>query len=210
VGILATDAVVTGGTASYSAGEQKVGLLYKRSLGTVVRARIVLQLNDNDFAGRPPLEVVLRTTLNGATHDLVILVLHMKAFSDPESWQRRVNASAALKEYLDTTWPAQRVLVVGDWNDDLDTSITARSPSPYANFVADVSRYTFPTIALSVARIRTTVGFSEAVDHHLASNELAALYVPGSARAVALDQAIPNYGQVTSDHYPVVSSYAWR
>lgn len=209
-GILGSDATVTGGPASYSPGEQKVALLYKRSLGTLVRARIVLQLNDNDFAGRPPLEVVLRTTLNGATQDLVILVLHMKAFSDVESWQRRANASAALKEYLDATWPSHRVLVIGDWNDDVDTSITTQRPSPYANFVADVSRWAFPTLALSVARIRSTIGFPDPVDHHLVSNELAPLFVAGSARAIALDQAIASYGQVTSDHYPVVSSYAWR
>ena len=206
-GILASDGIVAGGAASYTAGEQKVAILYKPGVATLMGARIVLASDANDFAGRPPLEATFRVTVNGTARDLVVLVVHMKAFADAESWQRRVNAAAALKAYLDQQYPTQQVVVIGDFNDDVDTSISSGRPSPYSPFVGDVDRYAFPTAALSLSRLPTTVGFADAVDHHLASNELMATYVSGSARAVRLDQHITNYANITSDHYPVVSAY---
>ena len=172
----------------------------------------MLASNDVSFAGRPPLEVTLRVTLDGVTQNIVVLVIHMKAFTDAESWQRRVDASVALKAYLDATYPTQRVIVVGDWNDDLDVSIAPGKRSPYENFVTDPLRYAFPTQELSVSRIPTTVGFADAIDHHLVSNELAALVQAGSVRVVRLDKVITGYDQITSDHYhyPVVVSYRMR
>jgi endonuclease/exonuclease/phosphatase family metal-dependent hydrolase len=206
-GVLASDGIVAGGAASYTAGEQKVALLYKPSVATLVRAQVVLSDASNDFAGRPPLEVTFRVTLNGASREVVVLVVHMKAFADVESWQRRVNAATALKGYLDQAYPTQQVMVIGDFNDDVDISISGGRASPYAPFVADGARYAFPTAALSQARLPTTVGFTDAVDHHLVTNELLATYVANSARAVRLDQYISGYATVTSDHYPVVTSY---
>jgi endonuclease/exonuclease/phosphatase family metal-dependent hydrolase len=206
-GILANDASVTNGSTFYSASEQKVGLLFRSSIASVVSSKIILTGNDSDFAGRPPLEVKLHVTLNGGSEDIVFIVLHMKAFNDVASWQRRQNASIALKNYIDATWPTQKVVVLGDWNDDVDTSITAGEPSPYANFVSDAARYTYPTKALSDAGIASTVSFSDMIDHHLDSNEMYASYVAGSAKVFRADSYIASYGTTTTDHYPVITRY---
>jgi len=206
-GILASDASVTSGSTYYSASEQKVGLLFKTSLATVLSSKIILTANDSDFAGRPPLEVKLRITLNGSTEDVVFIVLHMKAFNDVTSWQRRQNASVALKSYIDTTYPTQKVIVVGDWNDDVDTSITSGQPSPYANFVSDAADYTFPTQALSNAGVASTVSFTDMIDHHLDTNDLYGSYVAASAQVFRADSYIASYGTTTSDHYPVITRY---
>jgi len=208
-GILANDASVTSGSTYYSASEQKVGLLYKTALATVLSAKIILTANDNDFAGRPPLEVKLRITLNGTTEDVVFIVLHMKAFDDVASWQRRQNAAVALKSYLDATYPTQKVVVMGDWNDDVDTSITPGEPSPYQTFVSDAARYTFPTKTLSDAGVASTVSYPDMIDHHLDSNEMYATYVAGSVQVYRVDSYISSYGTTTSDHYPVLSRYNW-
>ncbi len=208
-GFLASESVVTGGSASYSASEQKVGILYRSSVATLLGAKIILAGSDADFAGRPPLEVTLRVTLNGATEDVVVIVLHMKAFNDATSWQRRQNAATALKSYLDATYPTQKVFVVGDWNDDVDTSITAGKPSPYAAFVADAARYSFVTKALTDQGISSTTGYPDLIDHHLATNEAAAAYVPGSVEAYRVDAFIPSYDATTSDHFPVLSRYTF-
>lgn len=207
-GVLANDASVTNGSTYYSAGEQKVGLLYKTSLASVLSSKIILTANDSDFAGRPPLEVKLRITLNGVTQDVVFIVLHMKAFDDVTSWQRRQNAAVALKSYLDTTYPTQKVVVLGDWNDDVDTSITSGQVSPYANFVGDAADYTFPTKALSDAGVASTVSFSDMIDHHLNTNDMYATYVAGSAKVFRADSYITSYGTTTSDHYPVITRYS--
>jgi endonuclease/exonuclease/phosphatase family metal-dependent hydrolase len=208
-GFLAGESTVTNGSAYYGATEQKVGILYRSSVATLLGAKVILTTNDADFAGRPPLEVKLRVTLNGVTEDVVVIVLHMKAFDDAPSWQKRQNASAALKTYLDATYPTQKVIVVGDWNDDVDTSITSGSASPYQNFVADAADYAFPTRALSLAGVSSTTSYADMIDHHLDSNELFATLVPGSTEVYRVDSFIASYDATTSDHFPVLSRYTW-
>lgn len=207
VGLLASAPTVTGGAVAYSAGEQKLAILYNPRVATLLGARVVLANVAADFAGRPPLELSFRVTTGSATREIVVLVVHMKALTDVDSWQRRVNASEALKLYLDQTYPTQRVIVIGDFNDDLDASISAGRLTPYANFISDVPRYAFPTALLSLTRVATTVGFADAVDHHLATNEMMQDYVAASAHVVRLDRYITGYGTITSNHYPVVTSY---
>lgn len=208
-GFLASESVVTNGAAYYGSTEQKVGILYRSSMATLLGAKVILTANDSDFAGRPPLEVRLRVTLNGATEDVVVIVLHMKAFNDATSWQKRVNASNALKAYLDATWPTQKVIVVGDWNDDVDTSITAGKATPFANFVNDAADYAFPTRALSLAGISSTTSYPDLIDHHLATNELYGTLVPASAQVYRVDSYIASYDATTSDHFPVLSRYTF-
>jgi endonuclease/exonuclease/phosphatase family metal-dependent hydrolase len=211
-GFLANEPNVVNGPEHYSGydnTEQKVGILYKRELATVLDARVILTDADHDFAGRPPLQVTLRVTLNGLTDDLVIIVLHAKCCSDGESWQRRANAAIALKAYLDATFPTQKVWVIGDFNDDLDASIAPAHASPYANLVADPARYEFPTQALSLAGAASTVNFPTTIDHHLNTDESHALYIADSAAVYRVDRYIPDYGRTTSDHYPVLTRYRW-
>lgn len=206
--LVANDPSVTGGSAFYGAAEQKVGLVYRTTEVQVLSARVILTERDSDFAGRPPLEARLRVSPGGApAQELVLIVLHMKAFADASSYQRRVAAGAALKAYLDATYPTQAVAVVGDFNDDVDTSITAGQPSPYKAFVDDAARYTFPTLALSQAGLSSTASYPDVIDHHLVTNELAARLVPNSVEALRLEASIANYADSTSDHYPVLSSY---
>jgi len=211
-GLLANEPAVIDGPAYYSDfgnAEQKVGLLYKSSLATVLDARLILTAYNYAFGGRPPMQVTLRVTLNGATEDIVVIVQHPKCCTDLESWQRRVDASTALKAYLDATFQTQKVWVIGDFNDDLDTSITAGHASPYASFVSDLDHYRFPTQALTLAGTGTTVHYASTIDHHLNTNEANALYITDSVTAYRVDQYIGGYGDTTSDHYPVLSRYAW-
>lgn len=208
-GFLAGESIVTSGSTYYGATEQKVGILYKSSVATLVSAKIILTAYDTDFAGRPPLEVKLNVTLNGTTEQVVVIVLHAKAFNDLSSWQRRLNASNALKSYLDATYPTQKVIVVGDWNDDVDTSITAGQASPYQNFVDDAADYAFPTRALSLAGVSSTTSYSDMIDHHLNTNELYATLVPSSAEVYRVDSYVSSYDASTSDHFPVLSRYTF-
>ena len=211
-GFIAKEPNVVNGAAFYSDfnnTEQNVGILYKTSIATVTDARVILTANDFDFAGRPPMQVTLRVTLNGATENIVVIVLHAKCCSDSDSWTRRRNAANALKSYLDANFPTQKVWVIGDFNDDVDTSITPQHASPYANFVNDTASYRFPTKALSDAGIASTVSFPDTIDHHLNSNEANGAYVAGSVEAFRVDSFIPNYGSTTSDHFPVLSRYTF-
>ncbi len=209
-GFVANSPIVVDGPAYYSDfsnTEQKVGILYKSSIATLLGAKIILKANDYDFGGRPPMEVSLRVTLNGVTQDIIVIVLHMKCCTDQTSYQRRVNASNALKAYLDATYPTQKVWVIGDWNDDVDTSIMTGSASPFKNFVDATTTYRFPTKALSDAGVTSTVNYTDMIDHHLFTNEVDPTYVAGSAEVYRVDQYIASYGTTTTDHYPVLSRY---
>ncbi|WP_062437951.1 lamin tail domain-containing protein [Herbidospora daliensis] len=209
-GVLANDSRVTNGAQYYSDfsnAEQKVALVWRAGMATLVSAKVILTSQNSNFAGRPPVEFTLRGTFDGVTRDLVFIVLHAKAGSDQSAWNLRSPASQALKSYIDSTHPTQNVFVIGDWNDDVDTSITSGKASPYANFVSDTARYTFPTRALSLAGVSSTAGYPDFIDHQLITNEVQAKYVAGSAKAFQPQAYIPNYASTTSDHYPVFARY---
>ncbi|MFB7280496.1 lamin tail domain-containing protein [Streptomyces hydrogenans] len=209
-GVVANDPVVTNGAQYYSDfgdTEQKVALVWRSSMATLVSAKVILTGQNSNFAGRPPVEFTLRGTFDGVTRDLVFIVLHAKAGSTQDAWNLRNPASQALKSYLDTTHPTRNVFVLGDWNDDVDTSITSGKASPYANFVNDAARYTFPTRALSLAGVVSTTSYPDFIDHQLVTDEVQAKYVAGSATAFQPQPYVPNYAATTSDHYPVLARY---
>lgn len=207
-GLLVTDPRVENGAAWYRPGEQKVALVFKRRF-TVESARVVLTEASTAFAGRPPMEVRLRFEEGGRPRTLVLVVAHFKAMANHDGWTRRTEAARALKGWLDTTWPSRWVLVVGDFNDDLDASTYWGRPSPFTTLVEDPS-YRFTTDALTAAQRSTTVRFSATIDHHLATDELAARFLEGSAQVLRVDAFISRFGETTSDHFPVLTRYALR
>lgn len=208
-GLLVTDPRVEGGATWYSPNEQKVALLFK-SRFTVTAARVVDTDDAWAFGGRPPLEVQLSFTENGAARTLVVLVAHWKAMANADGYARRTKASASLKAYLDATWSTRWALVVGDFNDDLDQSTFHAQPSPFANFVVDAAHWRFTTDALTAAQQPTTTAFPNTIDHHLATHRLALRFEEGSAKVLHPDATIASYGSTTSDHFPVLTRYDLR
>jgi len=208
-GLLASDSIVTQGSSYYSTSEQKVGILYKTSVATVQSAKLILTNQDYNFAGRPPLEVKLTATINGSTVSLVLIVLHAKATADSASYTRRKLGAEALKAYLDSTYPTERVIVAGDFNDDLDVSINGGGlASPYKGLVDDTADYLFPTKAFTDAGLGTTASSSTAIDHQMITSELVPSYVAGSAEVYKVSAYISSYSSTTSDHYPTLTRYS--
>lgn len=206
--ILATDPVVEGGAAAYSSSdEQKPALVYKTSAFTPRAAKVVLSADSWSFAGRPPLEVAGTAHVNGADVDLAVIVVHLKAGFSVDDRARREASSAKLLSHLAQEHADGHVLVVGDWNDDLDVSLARGLATPFADLLAD-ARFVFPTKALTDAHRPTTLFHQEAIDHHLADAALAQWLVPGSAKALRADALVASYRETTSDHFPVLSRYA--
>ncbi|TSC27385.1 putative Ig domain-containing protein [Corallococcus sp. Z5C101001] len=210
-GFLANNSTyVLSGTSMYSAGEQKPGILYDSTL-TYRSAQIILTAQAADFGGRPPLRVDFTTRIHGEDAPLVVIVVHMKAFEDLTSYGQRQRSAVALKGYLDQWLPEARVLVIGDWNDDLDHSISVQNgvalATPYANFLDDPTHYTFLTRVLTDANIRTTTEYNDVIDHTLVTDEVAVEAVPGTVQVLRPDATIPDYAHTVSDHYPVLTRY---
>ena len=208
-GLLVTDPSVAQGQRFYWSGEQKVALVYHRRF-TVEAARVVLTDAQASFAGRPPLEVKLRFEEDGRPRTLVVVVAHFKAMANLDGYTRRSEAALAMKRWLDAEYPTRWVLVVGDFNDDVDVSTYRRSATPFAPFLADAAGYRFTTDALTRASISTTLTYSSTIDHHLATNELAERFLEGSAKVVEVTAVIPDAKATTSDHLPVLTRYDLR
>ncbi|HEY5934169.1 MAG TPA: lamin tail domain-containing protein [Kofleriaceae bacterium] len=206
-GFLANDPSVTSGSSFYSVREQKVGILFKSDVIEVQSARLVATAESYQFGGRPPLEVELTATIGETSMSFVLIVLHAKAMGDSASYTRRLRGSIALAEFLDGTRATDRVVIAGDFNDDVDTSIRSGQPSPYQNFVDDAAAYVFPTKVLSDTGQRTTIHGSQAIDHHLITNELVPFHIAGSAAVYRVDEFVPSYGDTTSDHFPTLTRY---
>lgn len=207
-GLVVTDPSVAQGRDFYWAKEQKVALVYHRRF-TVESARVVLTEAQTSFGGRPPLEVKLRFEEAGHARTLVVLVAHFKAMANLDGYTRRTEAAVALKRFLDTEYPTRWVLVVGDFNDDLDVSTYRRSATPFAPFLSDAG-YRFTTDALTKGNVSTTLTFSSTIDHHLATNELADRFLEGSAKVVNVPALLPDAKTTTSDHLPVLTRYDLR
>lgn len=209
-GILANDPLVQSDSAYYDDfgnNEQKVGLIYKSDMISISSAQVILTDYDYEFAGRPPVEVQLTATIAGHSKNLVVVLLHAKCCTNDESYDRKKAGAEALKSYLDQTWPDADLMVLGDFNDDVDTSISSGRASTYQNFVDDSQNYAFPTKELSDSGISSTVSYPDVIDHHLTSNELFGFYVENSATSFPADDYVTNYATTTSDHYPVLSRY---
>ncbi len=203
-GLLVNDTSVVGGTGSYTGGEIKVGLIFKSSAVEVMGARVILAELDYEFAGRPPLEVRVRLNHADVSREAVIIVLHAKANQDATSWERRAAAGEGLKAHLESTLADDIVLVPGDWNDDMDESITSGRDTPYRPLVDAGPDWVFPTAELSTTGETSILGYDDVIDHILASDEIMAWYETGSALVYRVDEHIPDYEDTTSDHLPVL------
>ncbi|NIS38216.1 hypothetical protein GWN91_03375, partial [Candidatus Saccharibacteria bacterium] len=69
----------------------KTGIIYKKSIVDVL-ADTHLFVGDNDFAGRPPYVLSVKAEKNNQIFDFNLIVLHLKAFDDPDSRARRQRA----------------------------------------------------------------------------------------------------------------------
>lgn len=208
-GVLANDPRVENGPEfynDYGGTEQKVGVLYRTALLELLGARVVLTDYDYEFAGRPPLEVRFRMV--GSGDELRVLVLHAKAGAEEADRIRREAGAVALKALIDDQYPDERVLVIGDFNDDLDRSIVSGAASPYSVFRMDEASYALPTLALSEAGSTSMVRYSDPIDHHILTDELAESYVPSSAQVIRVDEWVAGYGDSTSDHFPTLTRYS--
>lgn len=211
-GLLANDPSVADGASYYedfNGTELKVGIVYDPTVVEVLAARVVLTELDFEFAGRPPLELRLRVSLGEASREVVLLVLHAKAGADGVSWERRAAAAKGLRSHLDSTWPDVPVFVVGDWNDDIDTSIVPGRESPYEPLVSSAPLWVFPTSSLTAAGQTSIIGYDDVIDHILASDEGMAWYEEDSAVVYRVDDIIPRYEATTSDHLPVLARFRW-
>ena len=201
--------------SSSSTFDQKLAFVYDRDVVQVVRTQTILSSYDYEFAGRLPFEMQARVTAGGETRTIYVINVHAKASTDAESYERRVAAAAALKDYIDDRAArGDEVVLLGDYNDYLLRSTRAGQTSPYRAFVEDAG-YVAATRPLEEAGVPTyctnascTSGSTR--DHLLFTAGLADVYVTDSGdRYAELLTSVPNYPTSTSDHLPVLAQFSF-
>lgn len=203
------------GTWTNGSGSIGYGFIYRTDVVNFLQATPILIDFSFEFASRPPLLLRADITLPDTTVANVRFIdVHAKCCGDQSSYNRRVGASAALKNYVDNFLAIDApVIVMGDLNDELRNSIFNGATSPYQNFRDDEDDYTFATYTLDLANVATfcsnqSCTSGSTLDHILVTRPLATSFVAGSARRYdALLEAIPSYVNTTSDHLPVYAQF---
>lgn len=217
----------SGGTSCASA--QKMALVYKNSVVSNVTARPLLITSptavSNWSSGRMPYLVNADVTKNCETKNINFIVIHAKANTGKigdqiESYHRRKEGLIELKDTLDTHFADANIIILGDFNDDLDRTIApttgADTVSSYQTMVADSTdgiHYTSVTLPLSKFGASSTTSFPEMIDHVIVSNELEESYLDLSASVyndIEEVADVPDYASTTSDHYPILTRYAFN
>jgi len=158
-------------------------------------------------SGRLPYMLVVNATINGVTKKLNIVDIHARANSGSDSQNRydmRKYDVEVLKDSLDTYYSDANVILLGDYNDDVDETVAdiTSTISSYVEYVNDSGNYFIPTAILSEGGYRSYVFNNDVIDHIAVSNELQADVVDGSAR-VGYEFYDTDYAYTASDHMPV-------
>lgn len=212
-------------TPSPLADAQKLAFVYKTSLFTNVSTTALLSVGintapdvsttsyNNWASGRFPYMLTADVTLDGVTKTMRFIMIHAKANTSPTltSYNRRKAGADELHALLNSTYANDNIIILGDYNDDLDSTITdGINPriSSWVTFVNDNTNFAKLTLPLSLAGKKSTVSYNDVIDHVMTSNELNANYMSGTASILTdVTSLVTNYASTTSDHYPVFTRY---
>ena len=203
-----------GFTADHITYNQKTAFVYNtQTIEPVAMGAIKEFQDDNDWAGRLPLYFRFNYTYpeQSITIPVYAIVIHGKCCPDQDAYQRRKRAAQSLYNYLTRNEPETNIILLGDYNDDVDESIHEGAETPYAPFVNDTNNFTVVTQSLSQQGVSSTLGFDDMIDHITVSNEMAGYYQLNSVKVFTeVAQFIESYGSTTSDHYPVIATFDLR
>lgn len=188
-------------------------LAYLYDIRTVtVNAQYTIFNNDSNPFPRPP--YVLEIT--HGNKDYVLINNHFKALGDnfidesnsyDEEVRRRL-ASQKLDYYISNNFSDDRVIVLGDLNDQIQEP---ESTNVFMAFLLKPAEYLFTTMSTALNPTYNTVSYpsyNSIIDHILITNELFDDYESAGSicRAILIDSAVgglTTYYNHISDHRPV-------
>ena len=205
---------------------QKAAFVYKTGVFSNITTSALLANGVNTAAdlsnpaynywssGRYPFLMSADVTLNCVTKNVKFVLVHAKANTSPTAtaYARRKDGADTLYATLNQLFPNDNVVILGDFNDDLDISITAGfTTTSWNSFTDDPANYTALTLPLSLAGKKSTTGFNDVIDHVVVSNDMAPYYMASSASILSdVTSLVSSYGSTTSDHFPVFTRYQFE
>ncbi|GAA4109348.1 hypothetical protein GCM10022393_05890 [Aquimarina addita] len=210
---------------------QKLGFIYNTETVSVVETRAMLTsihplYNGGDdsalvdypdattrfyASGRLPFLMTADVTINGATERLDLIALHARAnnSSDPQNrYDMRKYDVEVLKDTLDVQFANNKVILLGDYNDDVDVTVAdiSSTVSSFQEYVDDTANYNIVSSALSEAGLRSFISRENMIDHIGITNELEEAYIENSV-TVHYDVYDSDYAFTVSDHLPVSARF---
>ncbi len=226
-----SDAVSRPGSGGVS---QKVGFIYNTETVSVVNTRAMFESihplynggNDSALVGYPsttdrfyasgrlPFLMTADVTINGVKERIDLIALHARANSsrDPQNrYDMRKYDVEVLKDSLDVHFANNKVILLGDYNDDVDETVADISStiSSFQEYVDDTANYSIVSAALSEAGRRSFVFRENMIDHIGITNELDEAYIPNSV-TVHYEVYDNDYAFTTSDHLPVSARFLFE
>ncbi|TRX51757.1 T9SS type A sorting domain-containing protein [Fulvivirga sp. M361] len=158
-------------------------------------------------SGRMPFLMVADVEIAGITKKIHLVAIHARANSGRDAQNRydmRKFDVEVLKDTLDAFYSDVNLVLLGDYNDDVDFTV-ADIPSTltsYEVYVNDTANYNPVTEILSERGFRSFVSRENVIDHISLSDELFDEFLEGSARA-GYEFYDNDYSFTTSDHLPI-------
>lgn len=178
---------------------QKVAWLYKTS--TIDSISTAYVATSGRWAnGRDPFQFEFDATIHGETRRIKAVNFHAKAFASQEDYNQRRADAMVLKQYADSRKATDRMILIGDYNDDVIESTWAGLVTPYEMFNTDPD-YTIVTRTLSEQGF-TSFRSVSMIDHITINANLFDEHLFG-AEQIENTGYIGSYLTTTSDHYPV-------
>jgi len=202
---------------------QKIGFIYNTSTVQVVSSRVMFgEMYDaiqagtvtlpsypggtsSSFwsSGRLPFMVTFDVTIKGVKRRIRMIDIHSKSGSAQADYDRRKYDVKVLHDSLAAHYPHDNIVLLGDFNDDVDSSILTGAESSYKVFVDDAVNFKVLTYPLSQTGAGSFPSSNSFLDHIIISDELANAYVTNSTAIEDARNFISNYVNTTSDHLPV-------
>lgn len=216
-----------------SGTQQKLGFIYNTSTVNVVETKPLLKTihpyynggDDSALAdypdtdktrfyasGRLPFLMTADVTIGGVSKQFNIVALHSRANSSTGAQSRydmRKYDVEVLKDSLDAQYADANLIVLGDYNDDVDVTVAddvASTVSTFDAFVQDTSNYNILTSILSAGDYRSYVLRENMIDHIMVSNEVSPIYIEESV-SVGYEFYSTDYIRTSSDHFPVSARF---
>lgn len=202
------------GYEGYRVDDQYSGLayIYKTSVVNVDTIYEIYTHLDREFPRAPS---VMRMSYFG--NEMILINNHLKCCGDgvistSNAWdeeKRRLDASILLKQYIDTNFPNDKVILLGDLNDVLTDPVAS---NVFQGFLADTSNYMFADYGLAIGSNAqwSFPSWPSHLDHILITNELFPEFQNDSTevQTIRVDDFLPGglnqYDQILSDHRPVI------
>jgi len=162
------------------------------------KTRVILSGDSYAFP-RAPFEIFIsHKTLNISAY---LINIHLKCCSGAKNEARRKDASEKLDNYIETTRPADPVIILGDYNDIIIGENS--STNVFYNFVSAPSEYRFTDMDIAKGSLLwwSYPYYPSHIDHILVTNELFSRI--DTTLVLKPDSCYAEYFDNISDHRPV-------